>query len=162
MEPYWIDSNIFIEAANGPYTFNRAQSYWAFLDDKLANNVICTSQMVYRELASFGDQLSLWIKNRKQNGLCIEADQSVQEKLTLVADHIVNCGRYAEVNVNEFLSGADPWIIAHVLAKRGTVVTNESVLRPNAKKVRIPDVCADLGVRCIGGYDMLDELNFVL
>jgi hypothetical protein len=161
MEFYWIDSNIFIEAANGPYTFSRAPGYWSFLDKNLASGVICTSEMVYRELVSFGDDLSKWVKNRKQKGLFEEADATVQVKLRVVVDYVSQCGRYDAPNINEFLSGADPWIIAHAMAHGGTVVTNESALRPTAKKVRIPDICNNFGVRCIGGYDMLDELQAV-
>jgi hypothetical protein len=134
MTPFWIDSNIFIESANGPYTFSRVPSYWTFLDQKLAEGVICSSQMVYRELVGFGDELSRWVRNRKQKGLCREADQTVQSKMNIVADGIFSCGRYGIENINEFLSGADPWIISHALATGGTVVTNESALRPNAKK----------------------------
>jgi hypothetical protein len=118
--------------------------------------------MVYRELAGFGDELSRWVKNRKQNGLNKEVDQAVQTRFQVVADGIFTCGRYGIENINEFLSGADPWIITHALVTGGTVVTNESALRPNAKKVRIPDICADNTVKCISGYDLLDQLGFVV
>jgi predicted nucleic acid-binding protein len=162
MEPYWIDSNIFIDAANGPYAFSRAPTFWAALDKKLNDGLICTSEMVYRELVTFGDQLSGWVKNRKQNGLYREVDELVQTNLTTVVDYVATCGKYDLQNANEFFSGADPWIIAHVLASGGTLVTNETALRPQAKKVRIPDICAEFDVRVISGYDMLDELDIVL
>jgi hypothetical protein len=162
MEPYWIDSNVFIDSATGPYPFKRAPTFWSFLDAKFNEGVICTSEMVYRELAPYGDELSGWIKNRKQNGLYKEANQEVQKKLTIVADHVSTCGRYSEPNVNDFLSGADPWMIAHVLATGGTLVTNETDVHPNAKKVRIPDVCTHFGLRFINGFEMLDELDAVL
>lgn len=162
MQPYWIDSNIFIDAANGPYTFKRAPSYWSFLDDNLNFGAICTSEMVYRELVVFGDELSRWVKNRKQKGLCKQADLTVQTQLKGVVDGVLSCGRYTIENIDEFLRGADPWIIAHAKVTNGTVVTNESALRPNARKVRIPDICADNGVSCVSGYEMLDQLNFVI
>jgi hypothetical protein len=160
--PYWVDSNVLIESANGPYTFNRAPTFWSALDDQLNAGLICTSEMVYRELVPFGDELSRWVKNRKQNGLYIDAGDAVQTSLTVVADYVSTCGRYDIANTNEFLSGADPWMIAHLRVSGGTLVTNETALRPLAKKVRIPDVCEPFGIRCITGFEMLDELGIVL
>jgi rRNA-processing protein FCF1 len=162
MPPYWIDSCVFIDSANGPYTFARAPGYWLFIDKGLKEKSICTSEMVYRELVGFGDELSKWIKHRKQFGLCIPLDKAVQEQMTKVADHVATCGRYDASNISDFLSGADPWIIAHAITNGGTVVTNESRLQPNAKKVRIPDICAHFKVRCISGYQMLDECGAVI
>jgi Domain of unknown function (DUF4411) len=57
------------------------------------------------------------------------------------------------------MSGADPWLIAHANNTKGVVVSHESNRHPNAKKVRIPDVCAALGVSCIDTYEMLDRLG---
>ena len=94
MKPYWIDSNFFIDSATGPYPFKRAPTFWSFLDEKLKEGTICTSEMIYRELVPYGDELSSWIKNRKQNGLYKEADQEVQKKLTIVVDYVSTCGRY--------------------------------------------------------------------
>jgi Domain of unknown function (DUF4411) len=62
MEPYWIDSNVFIDSATGPYPFKRAPTFWSFLDAKFNEGIMCTSEMVYRELAPYGDELSGWIK----------------------------------------------------------------------------------------------------
>ena len=157
MEPYWIDSNVLIDSANGPYTFSRVPGYWAFLDLMLSQGRLCTSEMVYRELVPYGDLLSNWVKNRKQNGLCVQLTTEVQTAYSVVANHISDCGRYDQANVGDFLSGADPWMIAHVLVSGGTLVTNETALRVDAKKARIPDVCSHFQVRCISGYSMLDE-----
>jgi hypothetical protein len=60
------------------------------------------------------------------------------------------------------VNGADPWIIAHAIADGGTVVSQETDKRPNANRVRIPDVCQHFGVPCIKVWDMLRNLNVKL
>ena len=55
---------------------------------------------------------------------------------------------------------ADPWVIAHALAKNATVVTKEvKVTAVSSKKIKIPNVCENMNVRCINDFKMIDELN---
>jgi hypothetical protein len=44
---------------------------------------------------------------------------------------------------------ADCYLIAHALAHGFTVVTFEKRAGPNSSKIKIPDVCAALNVKCI-------------
>ncbi|MFQ5827189.1 MAG: DUF4411 family protein, partial [Dehalococcoidia bacterium] len=57
-----------------------------------------------------------------------------------------------------FLSGADPWVIAHAKALGGRVVTFEKP-EPISTKPKLPDVAGEFGVKCISLWDMLTELN---
>lgn len=157
--PYWLDANVFIASANGPYSFSLAPGFWRFLDQHLLQGTMKSSETVCKEVVPCGDDLSRWVKARKQKGLCCPLTAEVQSRLTQVADHISFCGRYSDANINDFLRGADPWMIAHVLVSGGTLVTNETALRPDARKIRIPDVCQSFQVRCITCYDMLSELG---
>ena len=64
----------------------------------------------------------------------------------------------------EFLSGADPWLIAKAMVTGATVVTLE-VLNPEIKKkFLIPNICAEFGVDWMNTFDMLYKLEarFVL
>jgi hypothetical protein len=97
------------------------------------------------------------VKTRRQTGLFVEPNPDVQKLMQKVADYVV--GNYEQQHAAEFLSGADPWLIAHAIHTKGIVVTHESNRHPNAKKVRIPDVCAAFGVPCIDTYEMLDRLG---
>jgi hypothetical protein len=116
--------------------------------------------LVYQEIVSNEeplDDLAKWIKSRRQSGLFIGANRDVQKRMTIVSDHVLN--NYEQHHAAHFLSGADPWLIAHALPTNGVVVTHESNRHPNAKVVRIPDVCATLGVPCIDTYEMLRRLG---
>lgn len=116
--------------------------------------------MVYQEILTNEDSLddlAKWIKSRRQSGLFVDADRDVQKAMTTVSDHVLKT--YEQHHAAHFLSGADPWLIAHALDTQGVVVTHESDKHPNAKRVRIPDVCAALGVPCIDTYEMLKKLG---
>lgn len=158
--PYWLDSNVFIQAKNGPYKFKTFGVFWAFLHEQINAGTIRCPKMVYQEIVTNeepGDDLAKWIKTRRQSGLFVEPDSDVQKAMQKVADYVME--NYEQQHAAEFLSGADPWLIAHAIQTNGVVVTHESNRHPNAKKVRIPDVCAALGVSCINTYEMLDRLG---
>ena len=157
---HWLDSNVYIQAKHGPYRFKVFPRFWAFLDEQFTAGTIRSPKMVYDEIVSNEephDDLALWLKTRRQNGVCVPSSQSVQVQFRKIADHVM--ANYGEAQVAEFLGGADPWLIAHALDTGGIVVTHESAVRPDAKRILIPNVCAAFGVSCINTYEMLERLN---
>jgi hypothetical protein len=61
--------------------------------------------------------------------------------------------------VEEFLRGADAWLIAHAKVLGGCVVTREAKKGIGAKKPMIPNVGEDFGVVVKDLWIMLDELK---
>ena len=49
---HWLDSNVYIQAKNGPYRFNVFRRFWAFLDEQLIAGTIRSPKMVYDEIVS--------------------------------------------------------------------------------------------------------------
>ncbi len=62
-----------------------------------------------------------------------------------------------------FLQVADYWLIAHALAHECIVVTHE-VPADTASKIKIPNACIGLDIRCMNPYEMLrrERARFVL
>lgn len=57
--------------------------------------------------------------------------------------------------LNRFLGGADPKIIAAAAVKKCTIVTYEKPVNDsNSKKAKIPDVAAQFGVTCVNPIEM--------
>jgi hypothetical protein len=55
---------------------------------------------------------------------------------------------------------ADPWVIAHAMKAGACVVTKENLETAlNSKRIKIPNVCQNLGIRCINDFDMIRELK---
>jgi Domain of unknown function (DUF4411) len=157
---YWLDTNVFIQAKNGPYKFKVFGVFWAFLHEQIDAGTIHCPKMVYQEIVNNEeplDDLATWIKARRQSGLFVDANADVQKAMNAVADYVMD--KYEQQHAGHFLSGADPWLIAHAIHSKGVVVTHESVRHPQAKTARIPDVCDGFKVPCIDTYEMLDRLG---
>jgi Domain of unknown function (DUF4411) len=54
-------------------------------------------------------------------------------------------------------SGADPFLISAAVIHDCIVVTEEKFQNNNENKPRIPNVCKNLGIKCINLLDMLRE-----
>lgn len=154
MPRYCLDADVLIQAKNGPYGFDIAPGFWAKLDELLISGALYSSRMVYDEIAAGNDELAEWVKARKTPGF-IQPSTAVQTIFRDIADYVNN--HYSVEKAEKFLSGADPWIIAHAKADSSIVVTMEKLSGENAKKVKIPNICVQFGVLYIDTYKMLRE-----
>ena len=160
MPEFWLDTNSFIEPKKGPYGFDIAPGFWAFLEQKINEGIIASSVTVYDELENGAeDDLLQWAKQQKDAGFFIAPDPLVQTAFRQIADYINNT--YPQHQASKFLDDADPWIIAHAKAYGGRVVTFETAA-PNAKKPKIPDVGNQFEVYCLNIYQMVRELGMAL
>lgn len=157
MPDYWLDSNVFIEAAKGPYAFDIAPGFWALLDSTVIQGRISSSLLVYEELVTGGDELAVWARERRSSGLFPEPDVSVQNAFADLARYVVHS--YNTSESSRFLRGADPWIIAHAVAHGGSVVTLEAKAPPNSRRVKIPNVCDQFNIGYANTYQMLRDLG---
>ena len=162
MPEFWMDADSLIRPYREAYRFNIVPKFWEFLEEKAEEQVIASSGLVLQELEENSnkeepDELLIWAK-RQQGVLFLPPTDSVQEVFAQIAENVKNNEKYAAHWVQKFLDGADPWIIAHAKALGGRVVTFEKP-EPNSRKVKIPDVAAEFGVKCICLWDMLTELK---
>ena len=160
MADFWLDSNVFIEGKKGPYGFDIAPRFWELLDELIADGRIACPVTVYDELLDMTDDLARWAKARRNSGLFVAPDGTVQTAYRHVIEYVM--GRYNDnQSRRRFLSRADPWVIAHAMADRGMITTIETRLPQGSQKVRIPNVCNEGGfsIRCVTTYDMLRELG---
>lgn len=71
--------------------------------------------------------------------------------------------RYEPSAVNTFLQVADYYLVAQAHAGGHTVVTHE-IPSASTRRIKIPDVCIGLGVKCMTPYEMLrrERARFIL
>jgi hypothetical protein len=156
MSPYWIDADVLIQASNWYYPFARVPKFWIFIAKELEAGRVKCPKIVWQEVSEGNDELAHWTRQRRESGLCVAANRSVQAKYAEVTAYVY--GKYKTHQAAEFLRGGDGWVVAHVMDTGGTVVTQESE-RSKTAKVKVPTVCRNLNVRCINTFVMLDELN---
>jgi hypothetical protein len=124
---------------------------------------------VHNELMNGDDELKIWA--RGLNGvLCVEPDSKVLEAYQHVADFANT--RYHDGHwIRDFLSGADPWVIAHAKAYNLTVVameghkSKEDIHRTTKKfigKIKIPNMCGHFSVSCISTFELVRKLKIEL
>jgi len=157
MPRYCLDTNVFIQAKNGPYGFDIVPAFWEWLDQQVAAGNIFSSTTVYGELTDGEDELADWVRERRDSGLFIEPDTIVQQHFRDIADHVQQT--YPTPQSQEFLSRADPWVISHAKAENATVVTHEIAVSTNSSKIKIPNVCNHFNVESTNPYLMLRDLN---
>ena len=162
MPDYWFDADSFVTPSRGPYRFSVLPQFWDYLEQKAHEQIIGSPEIILtQELMGSdpkkADELEIWAK-RQQGTLFIPPDKSVQVVYSEVVESVTQNSQYAIYEVQKFLSGADPWVIAYAKALGGKVVTFETP-QPLARKPKIPDVAVAFGVRCISLWDVLTELG---
>jgi hypothetical protein len=118
---------------------------------------------VYLELTDSNDELSVWAKAKRSHFIPV-SDTDTQNKFTEIANFVVSQSSKSQADIANFLSKADPWIIAKAATMGAIVVTHEALVPENSKKVKIPNICKAFSVEYINTYQLLLKLeaNFVL
>ena len=100
------------------------------------------------------------LHNWTTDSLCVPTP--VFPALATVSDW-VQCQRYTQSAVSTFLQVADYYLVAQAQAGGYTVVTHE-VPSVSTRRVKIPDACIGLGIKCVTPYQMLraERARFVL
>lgn len=153
---YCLDANVLIQAWQKYYSPVLCPDYWKILDELGSEGRIFICQEVYDEIVKTEDDLSLWLKGR--NIPVRKANESVIGSLKEIYK---TPAHLKLVDNTKNRSMADPWVIAHAMENNSVVVTKEEkVTQANSTKVKIPNVCDNVGVRWINDFEFVQELNF--
>jgi hypothetical protein len=155
-EIYCIDANVLIQAWQKYYSPKFCPDYWDVLNELGNQGRIFIPEMVLQEITRTEDDLSKWLKGSKIPVSKIDEPvtkclQAIYSKNTL--------HKYLVDNIKQ-RSLADPWVIAHALNEKATVVTQENKETAiNSKRIKIPNVCDNMGVRWINDFQLIEELG---
>lgn len=158
---YLLDANVFIQAKNLHYGLDFCPAFWDWLVRNNAAGLVRSIEKVGDEIAAVADELSGWAAAQGA-AMFVRPDAAVLPALATVSTWAAS-QRYEPVAVSTFLQVADYYLVAHALAHGDTVVTHE-VPSNSLKKIKIPDACISLGIRCVTPYAMLslERARFVL
>lgn len=158
---YLLDANVFIQAKNLHYSFDFCPAFWDWLDVTNGRRCVFSIAHVREELLAGDDELSQWTRQR-DGGFFLAPDEAIVPSLGTVSGWALH-GRYEPAAVSAFLQDTDYYLIAHAHAHGHTVVTHE-VPSASTKKVKIPNACIGVDVRCMSPYEMLrvERARFVL
>lgn len=148
---YCLDANVLIQAWQKYYNPKFCPDYWKILSELGKSGKLFIPESVYDEIIRTDDDLSKWLKGseipiHKISGPVTIHLRKILEDYPLLVDN------------TKARSLADPWVIAHALHENATVVTKEEkVTALNSNKIKIPNVCDNIGIRWINDFQFIDE-----
>jgi predicted nucleic acid-binding protein len=163
---YLLDANVFIQAKNFHYGFDFCPAFWEWLIAANQKGHVFSIEKIGDELAAGNDALATWAGERGSE-FFLEADQPLLSALGRVSAWVTgyrSAGQgYEPTAINNFFQVADYYLVAHALAHGLTVVTHE-VAAATTKRVKIPNACIGLQIKCVNVYQMLraERVRFVL
>jgi hypothetical protein len=113
--------------------------YWDIIDGLAREGAIFCTEEVAHELEKTDDDLHAWAKAHPH--LFREITPAVMDNIRSVLAQFPRL-----VDTIKDRSMADPWVIAHAMAEKATVVTKEPLTKGSKTRIRIPDVCDAMGV----------------
>lgn len=153
---YCLDANVLIQAWQKYYNPKFCPDYWEILVELGKNGKIFIPELVYEEIVRTEDDLSKWLKGSK-----IPINK-ISEPVTICLQKIYAADPTHKnlVDNTKARSLADPWVIAHALHENASVVTKEEkVTALNSNRIKIPNVCDNMGIRWINDFQFIDELD---
>ena len=158
---YLLDANVFIRAKNLHYGFDFCPAFWEWLIQSNAADSVFSVEKVGDEVQAVADELSDWAAARGV-GFFLRPDAAAFPSLAAVSTWATGHG-YEPSAVSTFLQVADYYLVAQAHAGKHTVVTHE-IPSASTRKIKIPDACIGLGVKCMTPYEMLrrERARFVL
>lgn len=158
---YLLDADVFIRAKNLHYGFDFCPAFWEWLIAQNDAERVFSIEKVGDEVLAIEDELSGWAQERGE-GFFLRPDAAVFPALAAVSAW-ANGQAYEAAAVSTFLQVADYYLVAQAQAGGHTVVTHE-VPSASTRKIKIPDACIGLGIKCMTPYEMLrsERARFVL
>lgn len=155
LQRYCLDANVLIQGWQKYYSPKLCPSYWDLLNQLGEAGRIFIPRMVVNEIEKTEDDLKAWVDSCRIP--IAEIDGPVTSALQQV---------YAANEIHKFLvdstkqrSMADPWVIAHAINENACVVTKEEKVTSSLNKIRIPNVCENMGIRCIHDFQFAEEIG---
>jgi hypothetical protein len=158
---YLLDANVFMSAKNLHYGMDFCPAFWDWLIHKGNAGSVFSIDKVADEIEAGQDELTDWVRDYG-HALFKRTPPTLTPQFAQVSNWAMGQG-YSPPAIDLFLKTADYYLIAHALAGNHIMVTHEHH-STSKNRIKIPDACLGLGVRCWTPYQMLrtEQARFVL
>lgn len=162
---FLLDASTLITANSLYYPVDRVPEFWLWLEHHAASGVIKMPIEIMEEVTEgpddgVRDRLYGWLTEGSVRASLVLGEESHQETVA----RVIREGYAADLSDTELEQvGRDPFLIAAaLLSPDQRVVVTAEVSSPGKQrqKRKIPDVCKDMGVRCIDVFGLIRELDF--
>lgn len=153
---YCLDTNVLIQAWQKYYSPKFCPDYWTLLSELGGQGIIFIPQMVNEEIIRTDDDLSHWLI--KSDIPVLKIDTNVTNFLKVI--YAADPSHKNLVDNTKQRSLADPWVIAHAINENAIIVTKEEkVTAANTTRIKIPNVCDNMGIPWINDFELIERLN---
>lgn len=159
--PLIVDSNFFIQAHRETYPLDVASSFWQKVRELSFAKRIISIDKVRTELFVNKDALCVWCESNLPADFFISSASVFQQYQQVLQVAYRRQPNYNQRALDTFLDAdeADAWLIAHALQGSNVIVTHEISEPTKISRVKIPDICRELGIRTISTIEMFRELG---
>ena len=162
VDKYLIDANIFITSHRQYYSFDIAPSFWDQIVEKVSDKIVIIEK-VKDELQRGGDELTEWYNSKSSNFTVLGIpEQEVIEAYSNIINEVNNRDQYLQSAKDELAGNADSWLCAYGLAYNYTIVTLETYDADIRKRIKIPNICEEFGIRYINLSQFMREASIRL
>jgi hypothetical protein len=151
---YLVDTSCFIQAKNTWYAFDICPGFWDWIDLEHGRENVFSISRVKTELLVGEDDLSAWAVARGGN-FFLPDDPDVIASYNSVVAWANGSTQFTPTAKSEFMRVADPWIVAHALAHRHTVVSHEVLDNNIRARIKIPNACVQFDVPYVNLFELL-------
>ena len=155
---YLLDANTFIEAKNRYYSMSICPGYWQWILLSNTQEKVASINFIKDELTNGNDDLAQWAKDNAHIFLAND-NPATQTAYGKVVQYVMTLSDMKNGAQEEFLRGADPWLIAKAITTGSTIVTHEKLDRNIKRKILIPNICEHFSVDYINTFELLHELD---
>ncbi len=157
---YLLDANALIEANRRYYSSDICPGFWNFLEFSNGNAAVFSIDRIGKEIhdGAGRDFLKEWVGNNSAFFLSTDISKTINHYRAMVS-WVSSSTQFLPEAKAEFASVADGWLIAHARAEEYVLVTHEICAKDARKKVPIPNVCKEFGVRYCNTFEMLRILK---
>ena len=158
---YLLDANTFIEGCRTYYPFDVAPGFWRFLTASNQSGLLASVQAVHDELL-FPPALKAWAHSGGPGFWIPDTVASLTVAGEMVGWAGAAARPYNDAAVAELADSADLRLAATAAVLGGVVVTREVAAPDGRRRVKLPDVCAAFGVRCLQPFEVYRTLGLTL
>lgn len=154
---YLLDANFFIQSKRLYYQREVHAGFWQWVEREIERGNFRSIARVYNpELTDGEDWLVDWATDQGDQLFLADDDEDTQRRYAEVVQHAESLDKTRPAKDN-FLSKADPWLIAKARTIPDCTVVTYEVINRLPSKLPIPEVCDHFAVRCISPYELQTE-----
>lgn len=160
---YLIDANILIESKKR-LPSDVYVSLWKRFEALITSGDFVISVKVRDEIFRLKDELTEWCISHTDKKNYVELDTDIMGKYAATQRWAATCGKFQPSAISEYAddSHADAFLVATASAKDMTLVTLEKSEPSRRNRVKIPDACIALKVKCCNLNDAFRALKVTI